>query len=84
MGCETYSSTTPSPPPLHTRRGYQRSCMEKDGKKRVVFKVFEGFSPTPTADPTDTKERQAQQAWRHSGEQLEPSDTIQERAGKGI
>jgi hypothetical protein len=46
--------------------------------------VFEGIPPTPPADPTDPEEWQAQQAWRHSGEQIEPSDTIQERAGKEI
>ncbi len=58
--------------------------MEKDGNKRVAFGVFEGAPPTPPADPTDSEEWQAQQAWRHSGEQIKPRDTIQERAGKGI
>ena len=58
--------------------------MEKDGNKRVAFGVFEGVPLTPPADPTDAEEWQAQQVLRHSGEQIEPRDTIQERAGKGI
>ena len=55
--------------------------MEKEENKHVVFGVFEGVPPTPPAENTDLEERQAQQACRHSGEQIEPRDTIQARAG---
>ena len=75
---------------LHARHHFTHTAatdgsrMEKDGNKRVAFGVFEGVPPTPPADPTDPEEWQAQQTRRHSGEQIEPRDTIQERAGKGI
>ena len=58
--------------------------MEKNGNTRVAFGVFEGVPPTPPADPADPEDWQARQAWRHSGEQIEPRDTFQARAGKGI